>query len=271
MQTPIGERTLEFILRSLATLSDSEHQYKLLEFLKRTTLLYSNQAEKIIEQLNLQNDQGRLLNVISFALIYEMIIDKENFIPIVERKFDRDHELKQFETLTFLTKDNNTKIPSGLENFERENLEKNPNFYIDNFARVKNQKLLNTNENQRKDLIPLEDFYEFIKETYYCFEDKTDFRKKLKKKFEKFYICTNNVMDMINNSKRKVVMEYKIDLILDTYEYLIDPQNVERLINNIGDAYNEIKLRDKLAISRNYYFGLKKENNESRGCCCVIF
>jgi len=281
MLTPIGDKTLEFVLKSLVVSTNAEHQYKILELLKRTSLLYCDQAEKIIEKLNLKDEQGKFLKVIIFVQIYENIIDKENYLNKIKPKLENEKELNQFEILTAKYKEmndnndvnKNNKIPSEVKNFQRKDFDDNPNIYIDKFAKVKSNYASNSNinENKRKNLIPLEEFYEFLNEAKDCFEDKNKFCEKLKKKFEIVYISSNNAMDILNNKTKKLNDDFRFDLILEVYPYLIDPQNIERLINNLVDSEMEYKLREKLVNFSNYYFELKGENVERGACCCIIF
>jgi len=271
MLTPIGEKTLDFILKSLSFTEDIEQQFKIIKLMKRTSLLFCSQAEKLIDHLNFKNSQSRLFRVIFFSQIYENIIDKENFTNI-KNKLEDPKEIEQLDILIKLS--NTVTLYDEYKNFDIKDYDESPNIYIDKIAKIKwmnDNPELGYATNLRYTVIPLDEFYDFLNEAYTDYEDSRKLCGQLKIKFENFYISTNNVMDILNYKNKKPSQEFRRDIILEIYPYLIDPQNIERLINNLVYTQLEFKLREKLLTFANYNFGLKAEVSGEGSCCCVIY
>lgn len=272
MFTPIGEKTLEFITKSLSLTDNTEQQYRIFELLRRTTLLTCDQAEKIILTLRIQ-EEFKMLRVIIFVELYEIIIDKENFTKI-KNKLNDLKELDYFDVNIEKSKQTVT-IYEEHQNFKVKDYDENPNIYIDKVAKLKSLTATPSAEgalNLRKNLIPLDDFYKFLNEADNDFDDSAKFCEKLKEKFKTFYLSSNNVMDILTNRNKKPTQEFRRDVIEEVYPYLIDPQNVERLINNLVYSEMEYKLRERILSLPNFYFELKGKEAERGACCgCSIF
>ncbi len=272
MLTPIGEQTLQFILKSLSLTDNNEQQFKIIELLRRTTLLTCDQAEKISLSLQIQ-EECRMLRVIIFVQLHEVIIDKQNFTQITDRITD-EKELEYLKANIGKSKQTVT-IYDEYKNFQIKDYNENPNIYIDKVAKIKSQKATPSSQsasNTRKSLISSDDFRKFLNEAINDFDDSAQFCKKLNQTFKNFYISSNNVMEILNNKNKKSTQEFRRDVIEEVYPYLIDPQNIERLINNLVYSEMEYKLREKILNMQNFYFELKGDNSERGACCaCSIF
>lgn len=272
MLTPIGEKTLEFITKSLSLTDNTEQQYRILELLRRTSLLTCDQAEKIIDSLQIQ-EEFKMLRVIIFVELYEITIDKENFTKI-KNKLNNEKELDYFNVNIGKSKQTVT-IYEEYKNYKVKDYDENPNIYIDKVAKIKSLTATHGEEaasNPRKSLIPLDDFYKFLNEASHDFDKSETFCLKLKETFKDYYISSNNVMDIFTNKYKKPTQEFKRDVIEEVYPYLIDPQNVERLINNLVYSEMEYKLRERVLGLPNFYFELKGREAERGACCgCSVF
>jgi hypothetical protein len=272
MLTPIGDKTLEFIIKSLLLTDKTEQQYRIIEVLRRSTLLTCDQAEKIIDTLRIQ-EEFKMLRVIIFVELYEVIIDKEN-ITKIKNKLNDEKELDYFNVNIEKSKQTAT-IYEEFKNFKTKDYDENPNIYIDKVAKIKSLTATPSGEgtsNPRKSLIPWDDFYALLNDASNDFKDSKKFCEKLKEKFRNYYISSNNVMDILTNRNKKPTLEFRRDVIEEVYPYLIDPQNVERLINNLVYTEMEYKLRESILSLPNLYFNIIGKEAERGACCgCSIF
>lgn len=270
MLTPIGNQTMEFLRESLSYSDNIEDQYLILELAARTTLFSCEQGQEIINILDF-NEKNKKMLVVVITLFYKNIIDKQNF-HLIKKNISDEKQCALFEA-AIKTTSGKVVYPEHSK-ITPNNYDENPNVYIEKVAKVKNigKNVVKTNDpNNDRKLIMQEEFNKKLTQLKSFFQKSPDeLLKQIKITFESHYITSNNAMDILSNKTEKLCDEVKKDTIIEIYPYLYDPQNIERLIKTILTKDQQNYLRSTLLTMPNYYFEIKGEIKDA-GCCCVMF